>query len=274
MSATSAASRRSFALIRFTPIMMALTAPVLLVGCRDDGPKPKPPTPVVTRPAPTEVSAPAPTSDGASTSTAAAPHGAAPGAGASPRTGASRGAAPRGDVPTGRVSGASDDPSRVEIAGLVMPKPVTWAWQKPSMQFRTLQYAVPAPGGASPDAELIFSLFPAGDGGPIEPNIDRWANQFRTAEDAGATPTNRSTREIDGMRVTRVDLRGAYMGMGAAAPRPNMAQLGAIVESPDATVFIRLLGPEATVETARKEFEAMIDGLRRASAASAPAAPE
>lgn len=160
------------------------------------------------------------------------------------------------------LSTAESDPARIELAGLVMPKPVTWAWQRPTMQFRTLQYAVPAAGGATPDAELIFSVFAAGDGGPIEPNIDRWANQFRGEDGQGSKPMNRTTRDIHGLRVTRLDLRGAYMGMGAAAPRPDTAQLAAIVESPDATVFIRLLGPEATVESARKDFEALVDGLR------------
>jgi len=172
-----------------------------------------------------------------------------------------------------KLSSADGDQTRVEIANLVMPKPVTWIWQRPSMQFRTLQYGVPADGGATPDAELIFSLFPPGDGGPIEPNIDRWANQFRTEDGQGAKPENRTTREIAGVKVTRLDLRGAYMGMGAAAPRPDMTQLGAIIESPDAMVFVRLLGPAATVESARKEFEAMIDGLTRAAPSAAADAP-
>lgn len=162
------------------------------------------------------------------------------------------------------LSTATSDPKVVEIGGLVMPKPVAWIWQRPTMQFRTLQYEVPAPAGASPAAELIFSLFPSGGAGPIDANIERWINQFR-AGSAEDPVTQRTELEIDGLRVIRIDLRGAYMGMGAAAPRPQTAQLGAIVEAPGANVFIRLLGPEATVESARADFDTMIAGIRRAA---------
>jgi ribulose 1,5-bisphosphate carboxylase large subunit-like protein len=49
--------------------------------------------------------------------------------------------------------------------------------------------------------------------------------------------------------------------MGAPAPRPGYAQLGAIVEAPGRNVFIRLVGPEATVDANRAAFEAMLDGM-------------
>jgi hypothetical protein len=52
------------------------------------------------------------------------------------------------------------------------------------------------------------------------------------------------------------------MGMGAAAPRPGYMQLGAIVQAPGRNVFIKLVGPQATVESNRAAFEAMVAGMK------------
>ncbi len=168
-------------------------------------------------------------------------------------------AAPRTSWP---VSTATDDASLARVGGLAFPKPAAWVWTQPSMQFRALQYAVPAPAGAGAGAaELIFSVFAAGDGGPIEPNVQRWIGQFR-GEDGAAAPAQRTERTIAGMPVILLELAGAYQGMGAAAPRPGMKQLGAVIQAPDRTVYVRLVGPAATVDSAKDAFNAMMDGMR------------
>jgi hypothetical protein len=158
------------------------------------------------------------------------------------------------------VSGPEGDQTVIEVGGLRMPKPVTWVWTKPSMQFRALQYAVPANGVNAPAAELVFSVFAGGDGGPIDANLDRWANQFREGD--AAAESVRGETAVAGMRVLRIESVGAYMGMGAAAPRPGYMQLGAIVEAPGRNVFIKLVGPQATVESNRAAFDALIAGMK------------
>jgi hypothetical protein len=130
------------------------------------------------------------------------------------------------------------------------------------MQFRALQYTVPAPAGSGAGAaELVFSVFAAGDGGPIEPNVQRWINQFR-GDDGTAAPAQRTERTIAGIPVILLELSGAYQGMGAAAPRPGMKQLGAVIQAPDRTVYVRLVGPAATVDSAKDAFGSMMDGMR------------
>ncbi len=210
------------------PRLAAITLCSLLLGCDDA--KPKPPT--------------------AATPRAAAPEGAAA-------------SAPAGTpAPSWPLSTASSDGSLIEVGGLVFPKPAIWIWQQPSMQFRTLQYVVPGPGGEDGGAaELVISLFVGGDGGPIDGNLDRWARQFRNPEGGPATPS-REDKTVAGLPVAIIELKGAYQGMGAAAPRPGQMQLGAIVQAPGRNVFVRLNGPERTVESSRRDFNAMIDGLR------------
>ncbi len=162
----------------------------------------------------------------------------------------------------GKLSTSTSDPSIIEIGGLEMPKPATWTWQAPSMAFRTLQYAVPAEGSGS-GGELVFSFFAAGDGGALDANIERWHQQFRGA-DGNAAPFERADREVNGLKVIVMKFAGSYQGMGAAAPRQGMEQLGAIVQAPSGNVFIRLIGPSATVNSHRDAFASMIKGLKLA----------
>ena len=130
------------------------------------------------------------------------------------------------------------------------------------MQFRTLQYQVcnSGPGKVAPCADLIVSVFKLGDGGSVDANIGRWKNQFQNADGSPAEPT-RSQRVVAGASVTRVDLKGAWKGMGMGEAQNNSEQLAAAIELPQETIYIRMVGPESTVEAARKYFEAMVDGL-------------
>ena len=105
-----------------------------------------------------------------------------------------------------------------------------------------------------------MSVFKLGDGGSVEANIGRWKNQFQNADGSPAQPT-RSQRVVAGASVTRVDLKGAWKGMGMGEAQNNSEQLAAAIELPQETIYIRMVGPESTVEAARKDFEAMVDGL-------------
>jgi hypothetical protein len=224
----------------------------LLVACSEK-PTPKPPTPPVA--SPSAPSAPTPATPPASTPAPTESTGAAsPAAPAAP-------AAPV-DQSKWKNSTATDDPSKIEVAGLEMPKPASWVWTQPTMQFRTLQYTVPGQGGSTEAAELVVSLFMGNDGGPIEQNVSRWANQFRDAEGKAATP-KREDREINGLKVILVELAGAYMAMGATGPKEGTLQLAAIVRAPERTVFIRLNGPEKTVEAERDNWNKLVEGLKQ-----------
>ncbi|MEY3027830.1 MAG: hypothetical protein RLZZ238_2727 [Planctomycetota bacterium] len=158
-----------------------------------------------------------------------------------------------------RTSTSADDPTIVEVAGLRGPKPASWVWTKPSMQFRTLQYAVAGEEDSTKAAELIISVFPAGDGGPIDANITRWRGQFRMGDSAPEAIVR--DFEVGPLQVKLVELEGDYMAMGAPAARRGFAQLGAIVQAQGRNVFFRLLGPKETVEANRGEFMNLIEGL-------------
>jgi hypothetical protein len=158
-----------------------------------------------------------------------------------------------------RTSTSADDATVVEVAGLRAPKPASWVWTKPSMQFRTLQYAVAGEGDSTKAADLIISVFMGDDGGPLDANITRWKGQFRVGD--AAPEAKLSDKQIGPMKVTFVELEGDYMAMGAPAPRKDFSQIGAITEATGRKVFFRLIGPKETVEANRADFMKMIDGL-------------
>lgn len=159
-----------------------------------------------------------------------------------------------------RITGPDDDPTKVELGGLHSRKPASWTWQRPSMQFRTLQFTVPGRDGGDA-ADLVFSLFFDREGGPTELNVDRWNRQFLDAEGQPTTPVQRQDFEFE-MPVLFVEHRGRYLQMGAAAPRGGHVQLAGVIEAPKRRVFVRLVGAEATVEANRAAFMEMLRNFR------------
>ncbi len=196
---------------------------------------------------------PAPATPTAETAPAAAP--AAPTPGDAPAASS----ASTADPANWKVSTSADDPQWLEVAGLRGPKPSSWVWTKPSMQFRTLQYSVPGGADSTLTAELVVSVFVAGDGGPLEANIERWRGQFRNGDEA--VTAKRARKSVGPLQVELVELEGEYFAMGAPAAKKGFMQLAAIVQAEGRNVFFRLVGPKDTVESNRAAFDALIDGL-------------
>ena len=106
--------------------------------------------------------------------------------------------------------------------------------------------------------------FGAGQGGSVEANLDRWIGQF---QQAGGKPSREAARidhrAIHGLTVTTVDVSGAYTGMGgplaqSGEPRPGYRLLGAIVEGPQGSIFLKFTGPARTVAGSQAAFEKML----------------
>ena len=224
-----------------TLIATGLAASVLWAGC-GDGSVGAPKPPASTKPAATAQGPSVPTGPPA------------------PQATNTPSSSPAASTTGWTVSTATSDPGVAEVGGLVFPKPPTWVWSRPRMRFRTLQYDVPGVPDSGGSAEIVFSLFNGTDGGPTDMNIDRWVNQFRTPEgDPAEAEITKS--EIGGMKITRIQTAGSYQSMGAAAPRTGQGQIGAIIEAPGRRVFVRLVGPEGTVDATAEAFDAMLAGV-------------
>lgn len=141
---------------------------------------------------------------------------------------------------------------------------VRWEAEAPLIERRTThemrnaEYVV----DGHPDAVLAVSHFgrEQGGGGAVRPNVDRWLMQIRP----GNVEPRVERREVNGLFVTIVDARGAFVGMDGQTggpAHPDWRLLGAIVEGPEGLVFFKLTGPEAAVDQADAAFEELLQSI-------------
>ena len=99
---------------------------------------------------------------------------------------------------------------------LAFDDPPRWQRRPPSSAMRAAEYRVPRAAGDPEDAECTVITFGPGMGGSVDDNIDRWVKQLD-----GASPPVRSTRTVHGMKVTRVETTGTYLGMRMPGAPPS-----------------------------------------------------
>jgi hypothetical protein len=127
---------------------------------------------------------------------------------------------------------------------------------------RAATYGIPAAAGDPEDGECIVNYFGPAQGGPVDANVKRWIGQFQGGEKNAKT----AKRTIHGLSVTTVDVSGSYTGMGgpmaqSRTPKPGYRLLGAIVETPQGTVFFKFTGPAKTVAANQTKFEALLNSI-------------
>jgi hypothetical protein len=169
---------------------------------------------------------------------------------------AASGAAAQSTLPPGHPA--------VGAGPLTWTDPTGWVKERPSSAMRRAQYRIPGPGG---DGECVVFYFGPGQGGDVEANLARWAEQFRQPDGRPSGPAlKRRQLEAGGLTVHLAEISGTYsagMAGGPAGPdRPNYMLLGAIAAGPDANWFFKATGPKATMEANRAAFEAMMRSLQ------------
>ena len=149
---------------------------------------------------------------------------------------------------------ADDEPAAIQWKA-----PAGWQVAANPNAMRIATYKVPAAKGDAEGAEVIV----ARAGGGVDANIQRWVGQF------GADAKDARTKEkVAGFDVTFVEVSGAYSGgmsMNDPAPKAQAgwSLRGAIVDTPGSAYFFKMIGPTATVTSARAAFDAMIHGISK-----------
>jgi len=118
----------------------------------------------------------------------------------------------------------------------------------------------------APGAECGVYYFGPGQGGSVEANLDRWMGQFLQADGKPSPAAAKITKRTqDGLKISTVDVSGAYTGMGGPVSQspavPGYRLLGAIVEGPGGSVFFKLTGPAKTIAANQAAFGKMIASL-------------
>ena len=129
--------------------------------------------------------------------------------------------------------------------------PAGWVEEERSSSMRVAQYKLPRTGTDTEDASLVLYYFGKSQGGTAAANVERWANQMQQADGSKAKITEESFN-ANGLKVTSVDGAGTYVaetapGSGEFLNKPGFRLRAAVVETPNGSYYVKLIGPEKTV---------------------------
>lgn len=136
-----------------------------------------------------------------------------------------------------------------------------WVSEPPKSNMRVAQYVLPKVEGDPQDATLVVYYFD-GQGGTVEANFSRWCGQFTAADGSPATcdGAKKALQEYSGVQVHLLDISGSYnaedmSNQGTTIKGENWRLLAAVMKSNPGPYFIRLLGPQKTVERYQADFD-------------------
>src|SRR6185436_12571570 len=120
--------------------------------------------------------------------------------------------------------------------GLVFTAQPGWVVEQPSSGARRAQYRLPKADGDAEDATLVVTYFGPNGAGPIEMNIQRWADQFKQPDGRpSAEVMQHTSRTVNGMKVEDVDVSGTFLGSGMpgappSPPKDGWRMLASVIE--------------------------------------------
>ena len=129
--------------------------------------------------------------------------------------------------------------------------PAGWVEEERSSRMRVAQYKLPRTEADTEDASLVLYYFGSGQGGTAAANVERWASQMQQADGTKAKITEESFT-ANGLKITAVDGAGTYVaetapGSGEYLNKPGFRLRAAVVETPNGSYYVKLVGPEKTV---------------------------
>src|SRR5438045_1635077 len=160
----------------------------------------------------------------------------------------------------GLVMAADEAPATFKVGEFTFARPASWEWVETASPMRKAQLKVSDPKSKG-SGEVVFFFFGPGGGGGAKANVDRWFGQFADAK-------NKKTEEAkaNGTKVTYVQTEGTYMsGMpgGQKTAVPEQILQGAILESEQGDVFVKMTGPIELVKSSKETFRKMIETAKR-----------
>ncbi|HZV36130.1 MAG TPA: hypothetical protein VFB72_16255 [Verrucomicrobiae bacterium] len=148
----------------------------------------------------------------------------------------------------------AEDPATFKVGDFTFTRPAKWQWVEVSSPMRKAQLKI-ADGDKS--ADVVFYDFGPGGAGGVQANVQRWLRQFDPRDKEKVNETT-----IGKTKVTYVQAEGTFhsgMPGGPTTPMEGYALMGAIIESDNGDVFVKLTGPKALVEASVAHFKKMIE---------------
>ena len=150
---------------------------------------------------------------------------------------------------------------------LTFTVPAGWVEETRSSSMRVAQYKLPKTTGDAEDASLVLYYFGQGQGGSTAANVERWVGQFKQTDSSTASEPKQEQLEVNGLKVTTVDVSGTYVaetapGSGSFHNNPGYRLRAAVIETPKGSYFVKLVGPEKTVTQWNDSFLAYLKSFQ------------
>lgn len=160
------------------------------------------------------------------------------------------------------ATGVFAETKEVKVGAFTFAVPEGWAQVNPSSPMRKAQLEI-ARGPAK--AEVTFFHFGKDQGGSTEENVARWYAQFPGSED------NRITEnvQVGPVKITFALTEGTFssgMPGGPTTPMEGYGLCGAILESAEGSIFVKMTGPEAIVKASTEAFKKMVNDAAKTGA--------
>ena len=117
-------------------------------------------------------------------------------------------------------------------------------------------------------AEVTFFHFGADQGGSAADNVTRWYAQFPGGEDKRIT----ENVQVGPVKITFAMTEGTFnsgMPGGPTTPMEGYALCGAILETANGNLFVKMTGPNAVVKASTDAFKKMITDAAKTAAPKA-----
>jgi len=155
---------------------------------------------------------------------------------------------------------AAEGPSKFKVSEFEFTRPAAWEWVDVSTSpMRKAQLKINNTENGENAAEVVFYYFGEGGAGGTQANVDRWFGQFQEPKDKIKSKVEEVT--VGKRKITFVQAEGTYMsGMPGGGPpkaQPNSMLLGAILESAQGNVFVKMTGPVKLVKASQETFNQM-----------------
>jgi hypothetical protein len=155
---------------------------------------------------------------------------------------------------------ADEAPTTFKVGEFSFTRPASWEWVETTSAMRKAQLKV-SDSKKKESAEVIFFYFGPGSGGGTKANVDRWLGQFPDGKNSKTEETT-----ANGTKITYVQTEGTFQsGMpgGPRTPVPNQMLQGAILESEQGSVFIKMTGPAELVKSSKEAFRKMAETAKK-----------
>lgn len=152
----------------------------------------------------------------------------------------------------------------ISVAGIRFTPPAGWT-AEPPRPMRVATFQVPKAAGDRDETECAAYYFGAGQGGAVQANLARWLGQFQNAPEKW---DRLDERKVAGIPVTEVEQAGTFLWSASpmspvTTPKSGWRLLGAIIEAPNGLVFVKMVGPTASVSAAKAGFEQLLGSIGR-----------